>query len=155
MEKKNLIQRIGTNVGSFILGAALATGITYTATHQPATPQETRVERHYENPFFAGVYDRITNQVYRNRLSEIKVDREGDGKTDEVLIFFRRRPDVVLSANGIGIYEGNWASDLIGNRREYIPLPDELPTSEDYRNVAKKVLEDKGYPSEMIDGFDF
>ncbi|MBI4176350.1 MAG: hypothetical protein HY518_04035, partial [Candidatus Aenigmarchaeota archaeon] len=127
--------------------------------------EKQKAYRLYENPYFAGdaAYDRITSLWYdevdhswhKNRLTEIVVDKDGDGKTDEMIVFYRKYPDVSMSANRIGIYEGNWASDMSGKKKEYIPLPGDLPTSKDYRDAAMKVLEEKGYPSDMIKGFEF
>ncbi|HLC64994.1 MAG TPA: hypothetical protein VJI46_02600 [Candidatus Nanoarchaeia archaeon] len=107
--------------------------------------------RYYKNPFIV-VYDRYTNQVDRNSLEEIDVDRGGDGHIDEVLRFYRKG-ESLLSSNSIGIYQGSLAG--IANEEELIPLPENLPTSEDYRSAAKTALEGRGYPGEMIDGFDF
>jgi hypothetical protein len=161
MEKKNLVQI----VGSFVLGAALATGIGYLIGRQPVQKvqetlqqlQETRIKRHYQNPYFAGVYDRIIHQGYgRHILHKIKVDKEGDGKTDEVIVFKRKNPGVILSENNISIYEGDLASDLLPDDKiRIIPLSDNLPTSEDYKKAAKAALEKNGYPSEMIDDMKF
>ena len=100
MEKKNLIQRIGTNIGSFLLGVALASGINYVAKEQPVSQPTEQVQHigywdyNMSNwiPPEAAVYR--VHREYDGRLNHgyVEVDKNGDGEYDQIVKFWHKTP---------------------------------------------------------------
>ncbi|MBI5398930.1 hypothetical protein HZB03_05690, partial [Candidatus Woesearchaeota archaeon] len=106
MEKKNLIQIIGTNVRSFLLGAALASGITYIAKDQLAKDQP--LPRLTEQVQSVGYWDHKTSnwippetaiyRVHRDPVDShlnygyVEVDKKCDGESDQIVKFQHKTP---------------------------------------------------------------
>lgn len=138
---------------NFFVGYGAKSLVNDVANYQPETTCEERLEqpegRLFTSP--STTYDRITNQVYRNRLEEIRVDHGGDGTIDDTIVFFTRRTGAILSENAIGIYDG---FPLPDNQRERVRLPADI-TSDQYKESARRVLDERGYDAEALGNFTF
>ena len=118
MGKKDLIQRMGSNVGSFILGAALAIGINYVTQGQPVPQQiasQTKQMGYWDHNISNWIPpETATYKVHRRydgRLSMgyVGIDTNRDGDYDLLVKFQHKTPPEenpnFWTPSTIGLYE--------------------------------------------------
>ncbi len=176
MEKKNLVQRIGTNIGSFLLGVALASGINYVTKDQPVSQPTEQVQS-------VGYWDQKASnwippeialyKVHRDPVDShlnhgyVEVDKNGDGEYDQLVKFWHKTPRqenpkaempstielyerVTVGTRGLPLgIEGFPAYDVRGRLvRRY--TAERGISNEEYKKEAQRFFEENGLDARVL-----
>lgn len=175
MEKKNLIQKIGTNIGSFLLGVALASGINYVTKDsiQQRTEQVESVGYWNHNisnwiPPETAIY--MVHREDDGRLNHgyLEVDKNADGEYDQIVKFRHRTPSKenpkFETPSTIELYErvtvgtrelplkieGFPAYDVIGKLVSKYTAERGI-SNEQFKSEAQRFFEENGLDARVLD----